>query len=92
MARLLKKGLESYSKTDAGKCFTYTWRLPAKLAGGDDTEQYLDCPMHEEPLLLIPLEARKEVLEGRSTKNCPMAASCGSMAMSAPSAGRSRPI
>ena len=67
IARLLKKGLESYSKQDAGKCFTYTWRLP-KIAGGDDTEQYLDCPMHEEPLLLIPLDARKEVLESINEK------------------------
>jgi serine protein kinase len=68
MARLLKKGLESYSRTDAGKCFTYTWRLPAKLTGTDDSEQFLDCPMHEEPLLLIPIEARKEVLDAINDK------------------------
>ena len=52
--RLLKKGLESYSKSDAGKAFTYSWRLPTKMNSGDNTEQYLACPMHEEPLLLIP--------------------------------------
>ena len=28
IARLLKKGLESYSKTDAGKLYPYSWRLP----------------------------------------------------------------
>ena len=62
MARLLKKGLEHYSRTDAGKCYTYSWRLP--MHGSDDTaEHYLDCPMHEEPLLLIPREARGEVLD-----------------------------
>ena len=27
IARLLKKGLESYSKQDAGKCYTYMWRV-----------------------------------------------------------------
>src|SRR5438552_3863398 len=63
IARLLKKGLEAYSKTDPGKVYTYSWRLPHKLAGGDDSETYLDCPMHEEPLLLIPREARAEVLD-----------------------------
>ncbi|MBC8105915.1 MAG: serine protein kinase, partial [Anaerolineae bacterium] len=63
IARLLKKGLESYSKTDAGKLYTYAWRLPRTMTGNDEGEQYLNCPMHEEPLLLIPREARAEVLE-----------------------------
>jgi serine protein kinase len=68
IARLLKKGLESYSKIDAGKAFTYSWRLPTKMNSGDNTEQYLDCPMHEEPLLLIPIEARKDVVEAINEK------------------------
>src|SRR3954471_12121701 len=63
IARLLKKGLENYSKTDAGKVYTYTWRLPRQIGDGDQGEQFLACPMHEEPLLLIPREARMEVLE-----------------------------
>src|SRR4051812_38480472 len=63
IARLLKKGLESYSKTDAGKLYTYAWRLPRTMTGNDEGEQFLACPMHEEPLLLIPREARMEVLE-----------------------------
>ena len=74
IARLLKKGLEAYSRTDAGKTFTYSWKLPAHLAGGNgsedtgDAEVILDCPMHEEPLLLIPLEARKDVLAAINEK------------------------
>jgi serine protein kinase len=68
MARLLKKGIESYSKSDAGKCYTYSWRLPKHMGGGDDGEQYLECPMHEEPLLLIPREARADVLEAINEK------------------------
>jgi serine protein kinase len=68
IARLLKKGLESYSKTDAGKCYTYSWRLPHQAGDGDATEHYLDCPMHEEPLLLIPREARADVLESINEK------------------------
>src|SRR3954454_24332498 len=63
IARLLKKGLESYSKIDAGRLYTYSWRLPHQLAKDDASETYLPCPMHEEPLLLIPREARQEVLD-----------------------------
>jgi len=63
IARLLKKGLEAYSKTEAGKLYSYAWRLPKVLNGGDEGEVFEACPMHEEPLLLIPLEARKEVLD-----------------------------
>lgn len=68
IARLLKKGLESYSKTDAGKCFTYMWRVHHRGEKGDEGEQYIECPMHEEPLLLIPCEARAEVLEAINEK------------------------
>src|SRR6266480_5635214 len=63
IARLLKKGLESYSRADQGKVYTYSWRQPRTRPGGDGGEEYQACPMHEEPLLLIPREARTEVLE-----------------------------
>src|SRR5580704_11339640 len=39
IARLLKKGLEAYSHTESGKCFTYAWRLPKASGAGDNTEQ-----------------------------------------------------
>src|SRR3954468_20819311 len=68
IARLLKKGLESYSKGDHGKLYSYSWRQPRSRPGGDGGEQYLACPMHEEPLLLIPREARTEVLEAINDK------------------------
>ena len=69
MARLLKKGLEAYSRTDGGKTFTYSWRLPASVAAAEgEQETVLPCPMHEEPLLLIPLEARREVLAAINEK------------------------
>ncbi|HEX2973347.1 MAG TPA: hypothetical protein VHP11_13515 [Tepidisphaeraceae bacterium] len=63
IARLLKKGLEAYSKTDAGRVYTYAWRVQRHRPLGDDTEEHVACPMHEEPLLLIPREARQEVLD-----------------------------
>ena len=70
MARLLKKGLESYSRTDAGRTFTYSWHVPPGMAGsgGGEEDVALACPMHEEPLLLIPVEARKEVLAAINEK------------------------
>ncbi len=68
MARLLKKGLEQYSRTDAGKCFTYMWRVHHRGPAGDEGEQFIECPMHEEPLLLIPREARQEVLDALNEK------------------------
>src|SRR5271170_7972551 len=67
IARLLKKGLEGYSRSDAGKCYTYAWRLPHR-AGSDDGEQFYECPMHEEPLLLVPREARQEVIDSINEK------------------------
>ena len=63
IARLLKKGLEAYSKREEGKCYSYSWRLQRHSGDGDSGEQFLDCPMHEEPLLLIPREARQDVLD-----------------------------
>src|SRR5215208_5685529 len=68
IARLLKKGLENYSRTDAGKCFSYMWRVHHRGPGGDEGETYVECPMHEEPLLLIPKEARQEVLDAINEK------------------------
>jgi serine protein kinase len=55
IARLLKKGLEAYSKTDDGAVYTLSWvDLPDQAR--------LDCPMHEEPLHVIPPEFRSAVL------------------------------
>ena len=68
MARLLKKGLENYSRTEAGRCYTYMWRVHHKGPAGDEAEQFVECPMHEEPLLLIPREARNDVLEAINEK------------------------
>lgn len=55
IARLLKRGLEEYSKTDEGMIFTYSWKMP------DGSWQ--KCPMHQDPLLLVPHELRPALLE-----------------------------
>lgn len=59
LARLLKKGLEAYSKADDGRLYTFGWREET-LDGG---ETFADCPMHEEPLHLLPFEHRPSVLD-----------------------------
>ena len=46
IARLLKKGLEAYSKIEAGRLYSYAWRLPRTIGGNDGGEQFLACPMH----------------------------------------------
>jgi serine protein kinase len=65
IARLLKKGLEAYSKTDEGRVYTFGWREET-LDGG---EAFADCPMHEEPLHLIPVEHREAVLEALNAES-----------------------
>jgi serine protein kinase len=62
IARLLKKGMESYSRTDAGALYTYGWRDEGPDGNADST--FTDCPMHEEPLHLVPVEHREQFLEG----------------------------
>jgi len=61
IARLLKKGLEDYSRIDEGMLFSYSWK------GENGPAQ--KCPMHEDPLHLVPGELRGPLLarlnEGR---------------------------
>jgi serine protein kinase len=60
IVRLLKKGLEAYSKTEEGALYTYAWRVEDEDGDG---EHYEACPMYQDPLLLIPEEFRPRVLE-----------------------------
>jgi serine protein kinase len=55
IARLLKRGLEDYARTDEGMVFTYSWKMP--------DGSYQKCPMHEEPLHLVPRDLRPPLLE-----------------------------
>lgn len=54
VARLLKKSLELYSRTNEGALYTYTWTLE------DGSE--ISSPMHEDPLKLLPADLREQVL------------------------------
>src|SRR5947207_12749641 len=62
IARLLKKGLEEYSRTDAGMIFSFSWKA-------DDGAAWLKCPMHEEPLHLVPQDMRADVMAQRNTND-----------------------
>jgi serine protein kinase len=62
VCRLIKKGLEHYSRTDDGAMYTFEWldeEAPEILGG----QTHFASPMHEEPLKLIPIEVRKQFLD-----------------------------
>src|SRR5713226_1124400 len=54
IVRLLKKGIEEYSRSHEGALFTYEWVLPKELAHITGGHELFPSPMHEEPLRLIP--------------------------------------
>ncbi len=57
IARLIKKGLERYSRTEQGALYTLGWK------SDDPTVEQgvVWCPMHEEPLHLVPAGMRANV-------------------------------
>lgn len=63
IVRLLKQGLQKYSRTDDGALYTLGW------VDEEDPQEVHWCPMNEEPLHLIPERFRGEVMsrlnEGR---------------------------
>ena len=54
IARLLKQGLEAYSRTPEGALYTFAWHVDGEV---------VESPMHQEPLLLVPEGSRRELLE-----------------------------
>jgi serine protein kinase len=61
IARLLKRGLEEYSRTAEGMLFSFSWKGP------DGT--WLKDPMHGDPLQLVPPNMRDAVI-ARLTASC----------------------
>jgi serine protein kinase len=58
IVRLLKKGLEEYTKTPEGALYTFEWLWDDK-----DGSTVFSCPMQEDPLHLIPLEWRQKAFD-----------------------------
>lgn len=54
IARVLKRGLEAYTRTDEGAIFTFDWHVDGEV---------IPSPMNQDPLLLLPDGARAEVEE-----------------------------
>jgi serine protein kinase len=66
IARLLKKGMEVYSKTPDGAMYTFSWVLDKTNGDGTTRKEETRCPMNEEPLHLIPPDLRTQVAEDLS--------------------------
>jgi serine protein kinase len=56
IVRRLKRGLEAYSKRPEGALYTFSW-----MEESEEGMRFIDSPMYEEPLKLIPLSFREEV-------------------------------
>ena len=65
IVRLLKKGMESYSRTSEGALYTFAWVMGTEYQGRRATkaEDEIACPMHEEPLHLVPEDLRPKIME-----------------------------
>lgn len=62
IARLLKKGIEHYSKTPEGRLYTFMWQLPKDLRHISGGQEIFFDPLHEEPLKLLPLDIREKAI------------------------------
>src|SRR5436853_2051500 len=66
IVRLLKKGLEEYSRRAEGAMYTFAW---TNIANDVEKEVFalvndeLTCPMREDPLHLIPTDQRERLVE-----------------------------
>ncbi|MFN8441460.1 MAG: hypothetical protein U0175_11845 [Caldilineaceae bacterium] len=60
IVRLLKKGIQAYSATEEGALYSLVWDTP---------DGRMECPMHEEPMHVIPVELRPRVLAELNANN-----------------------
>jgi serine protein kinase len=63
IARILKRGVEAYSRTEDGRLYTFEWNIPEELKHITGGQEIFDDPMHDEPLKLIPGEWRQAAFE-----------------------------
>ncbi|HEX6851767.1 MAG TPA: hypothetical protein VF139_10230 [Candidatus Polarisedimenticolaceae bacterium] len=66
IARLLKKGLESYSRRPDGALYTFGW-----VRDLEKPDEVTPCPMHEEPLHLVPHELRAAIVQEMNAGKAP---------------------
>ncbi len=69
IARLLKQGLERYSRTTEGALYSFDWvNLGDTGLAGKDSDRF-PSPMNEEPLRVIPQEWRKKAIDELGLSN-----------------------
>ncbi len=69
IARVIKRGLEDYSRSAEGAVYTFSWVFDEKvaLADGSTLHGRIRSPLNEEPLALVPKEMRAKLF----TELCP---------------------
>jgi len=69
IARLLKQGIEHYSRTPEGALYSFDWiNLAGTDLAGTSTDRFAS-PMNDEPLRLIPIEWRAKAIEELGLSN-----------------------
>jgi serine protein kinase len=68
IARLLKLGVEQYSRTPDGGLYTFDWVGLAETGINNDVDRF-PSPMNEEPLRIIPSEWRAKAIESLGLSN-----------------------
>jgi serine protein kinase len=72
IVRLLKRGLEEYSRSDDGGLYSFGWVVPEEPDRRSPARQDVRwCPMNEEPLHLIPPEMRARFLDSLNEGKTP---------------------
>ncbi len=70
IARLLKQGIESYSRTPDGALYSFDWvNLKGTGLSGNEEAERFPSPMNEEPLRLIPPEWRAKAIDELKLSN-----------------------
>lgn len=63
LCRLIKRQMEKYSHSDNGAWYSFKWVNLPTGAEGIYTDTECNCPMHEQPLKLLPLDIRTPIVE-----------------------------
>ena len=63
ICRLVKRELENYSATDEGAWYSFKWVNLPTGADGIYVKEEDECPMHEQPLKLLPPEVRQPIVD-----------------------------
>jgi serine protein kinase len=70
IVRILKRGLEHYSRKPEGALYSFRWITEPDETGRKAREaDQFPCPMHEEPLKLIPMEYRAKLVDELQKKS-----------------------